>query len=133
VRFVRHALERLLERLLKLRRVGIVAIVPLAKDAGAVAVGLEALGNGRFLQREFAADLRPGAHANRMPAGQQHRARRRTDAPAHEVAQFDAAREEPVNVRRGDAAAVNAQITPSDVIGEDVNDVGFRRSARGLT
>ena len=124
---VRHVLERLGEGRAELRRVGIVAVVPFAEDAGAIAVGLEALGDGRFLQRQFAADLRRGADADRMAPGQQHRARRRADAPAHELRQFDALREEPVDVRRGHAAAVDAQVAPADIVGHDVNDVGFRR------
>ena len=99
---VRHVLERLGKGRAILRRVGVIAVVPFAEDAGAIAVRLEALGDGRFLLRQFTAGLRPGADAERMPPREQHRARRRADAPAHEVAQLDALFEQAVNVRRRD-------------------------------
>jgi hypothetical protein len=91
--------------------------------AGAIAVGLEALGEGRFLQRQFAADRRRRGHAERMAAGQQHRARRRADAPAHEVTQLAPLLEEAVQVRCGHIAAMDAQVAPADVIGHDISSV----------
>ena len=87
---VGHVFEGLGEGRAEFRRVRIVAVVPFAEDAGAIAVGLEAFGDGRFLHLQFAANLRACADADRMSPGQQHRARRRTNAPAHELCQLDA-------------------------------------------
>ena len=67
--------------------------------------------------RQFAAHARPGANAERMPPREQHRAGRRTDAPTHEVAQFDALLEQAVKVRRGDASAMRADVAPAEIVG----------------
>ncbi len=69
----------------------IVSVVPFAEDARAIAVSFETFGDGGFLQLQFPTDFGRGAHADRMAAGQQHRPRRRENAPAHERRQFHAA------------------------------------------
>ncbi len=87
---VRHVLERLGEMGAKLGCVDIAAVVPLSKDTGAIAIGLEPLCDGCLLQRQLAADFGCGAHADGMPPRQQHRTRWRADAPAHELREFNA-------------------------------------------
>jgi hypothetical protein len=107
-----------------LRRVGVCAVVPFAEDARAVTVRLERLGDGRFFLGQLAARLGPGADAETMPCGHQHRAGGRADTPSHEVIKAKAFLAQPVDARRRDAAAVGAQITPTQVIGQQIDHVG---------
>ena len=87
--FVRHVFERLRKYRAKLRCVGVIAVMPLAENASAIAVCLEAFGDGGFLLCQFTASLRSGADPERMPTCEQHCAGRRTDTPAHKVVETD--------------------------------------------
>ena len=125
---VRHCLECLRISRAILGGVRVIAVVPFAEDAGAIAVRLEAFGNGGLGLLQFAADLRPGADAKRMPPREQHRAGRRAHAAPHEVAQFDSLLEKPVNLRRRNAAAaVRTDVAPAEIIGQEINDIRLRR------
>ena len=106
------------------RRVGFVAVVPFAEDAGAVARGLKHFRDRGFGGCQFAADLRPGTDSKRMPTREQHRAGRRTDTPAHAGGEFDPVGEEGVDRRSGHPAAMAGEITPADVVGQNVQHVG---------
>ena len=41
------------------------------------------------------------------------------------LSQLDALLEQAVNVRRGDASAMRADVAPAEIVGEQVNDVGL--------
>jgi len=120
---VRHIFVGLGKGRAKFWRVRVFAVVPFAEDTGAIAVGLEALGNGGLGLFQFATGIRPGADAKRMPPREQHRAGGRTHAPAHEVAQLDALLEQAVNVRRGNGSAMRAEVAPAEVVGQEIDDV----------
>ena len=124
-RFVRHVTESFDEMGAEGRCVRVVAIVPLAENTRAIAIRLEAFGDGRLLLLKLAAGFRSGTDTDRMPPRQQHGSCRRANAPAHELSQLDALGEELVDVRRRDAAAVLAEVAPADIVSHDVNDVGF--------
>ena len=105
------------------------AKVPFANDAGGVAGGFEALGDGRFGQRH---SLRAGgielvSEAVLVAAREQGGARRRAIRPGHVAAgEADARRGEGVEVRRGDVlAAMKAHVRVAHVIADDEEDVGF--------
>ena len=106
-------------------RVGFVTVMPLAEDAGAVAGVMKHLRNRGFGGREFTANFRPRADANRMPPRQQHRPRRGTDAPAHAGGEFDALGEEGVDRRCRHPSAMAGEIAPADVIGQNGEHVGW--------
>ena len=107
-------------------RVGVFTVMPFAEDAGAVAVGLEAFGNGGLILGEFAAGFGAGAHAKGMTSGHQHGAGGRTNAPAHVVAQLDALFEQMIDVRRRDESArVCADVAPAHIVTQKENDIGF--------
>lgn len=122
---VRHGFKSFLECPAIFGCVGVIAIVPLAEDAGSVSVGLEGLCNGGFFLGQFTADFRTSANPKRVTGGKQHGTRWGADAPAHEVVEPDALFEEPVNPRRRNTSAIDVDVTPAEVIGEQVNHVWF--------
>ena len=69
---------------------------------------------------------------DRMPAGHQAGAGRRADGRYVEAIELDALRGDPVDVGSGDLAAVEADVTPAEVVGDDEHDVGRALRLRRL-
>ena len=108
-----------------------VAEVPLADDRRLVAGLLEALRHEPFggvqpVGRDGRNDGGLQAVAEGIAAGHQGRARRRAHRLDVELRELRAARGQRVDVRRLDVrAAVEADILPAEIVGDDVDDVGF--------
>ena len=116
-----------------------VAEMPLADDGRLVAGLLEALrheplGGVEAVTRGAGDDDRLQAVAERIAPGHQRRARGRAHGLHVELRELRAARGERVEVRRLDVrAAVEADILPAEIVGDDVDDVGFVRRVSGDT
>ena len=114
-----------------------VAEMPFADDRGLVAGLLEALrheplGGVQAVGGDGGNDGGLQAVAERIAAGHQRRARRRAHRLHVELRELRAARGERVDVRRLDVrAAVEADILPAEVVGDDVDDVGFSAAVAG--
>ena len=102
----------------------IAAEVPLAEERRGVADRLQRLGDGDFPQRDAAALRRAGA--DRVAPGQQRGARDGAGELDVEVVEPDALGGELVDARRRHAAhaAVDADLAPSEVVGEDQTMLG---------
>ena len=103
------------------------AVVPLAEGGGGVAGGLERFGNRGFVQVEAFAARRGAvdAAADVVPAGQEFGPRGRTDRADEEAVQACPAAGQRVETRRGKVrVAVDAQVAPALVVGDDEEDVG---------
>jgi hypothetical protein len=121
--------------LLEAAAVGVVgvlrAVVPLAEAAGGVAGRLERFGDRPLVEVEPLQPGRDAAHAAaRVPAaGEQLGPRRRADRLHEEALEAGAVLRQRVDVRRAQVGvAVEAQIAPALVVGEDDDDV---RPGRG--
>ena len=104
--------------------------MPLADEAAVLVAGL-----GEHLRDESRLGIEtvvvvphndPAHHPvpDRMPAGHQARASRRADRGHVEPIELDALRGDAVDVGSGDVAAVEADIAPAEVVGNDEHHVG---------
>ena len=103
------------------------AEVPLAEQAGGVAGVAQRRRQRLVAVRKHRRVGRLGgmpSEAPGMAAGQQRHARGRAHRADVVLVELDAVPRQPIEVGRADLRAVVAHVTPSQVVGEDVEDVG---------
>src|SRR4029453_19321910 len=102
------------------------AVMPLAESAGSIAGCLERLGNGLFVQVKR---FRPGgdaadAAARMISSGQELGTRRRADSADIEAVEDRAITRDGVDSgRREIGIAVDTEVAPSLVVGQDDDDI----------
>ena len=110
------------------------AVVPFAEGAGCVAVGFEDVGNGGLVGIETALAAADAAHAGAgiVAAGEEFRAGRRADLANVEVVKSGAVARQRIDAGRGEVGvAVDAQITPALIVGDEEDDIGAVRTDDG--
>ena len=113
-----------------------VAEVPFADDRGLIARGLQRLRQQVLVGRQAIGVVRRDdrglqAVAERVAASHQRRSRLRTERLGVEFLEPGAAGGERVDVGRLDVGAVVADVLPTLIVGDDVDDVGRLSCARG--
>ena len=110
------------------------AVVPLAEGAGGVAGRLEGLGDGLLVEVQPLAAGRDAAHAaaRMVAAGEELGARGRADRADEEPVEQRAVARQRIDVRRREVGvAVDAQVAPALVVGQDDDDIRRFRLAGG--
>ena len=109
------------------------AVVPFAERAGGITVGFEHIGDGGLVGVESALTVADAADARArvVAASEKLSPGRRADVADVEVIKSSPVASERIDVGGGEVGvAVDAQIAPTLIVGEDDDDVGLRRRRR---